>query len=105
MKKSIEEIKKDAEKVATALGYNCNSLSFNVINVQDAYCNGYMNGAKEVAIDFLMWKGKKGYYILGGASNHTTNDDKIWIRQENQLLFSNPISSNELFELYLKTNH
>jgi hypothetical protein len=60
--------------------------------------------AKELAINFLMWKGKKGYYVLGGVSNHTTIDDLIWIRQENQLIFSKPISTNQLFQLYLNEN-
>jgi hypothetical protein len=98
--KSKEDLKQYAKGVAMAFGYNPDAISLDVINVKEAYCMGYTNGAREVAIDFLMWKGKKGYYILGGANNHTTNDDKIWIRQENQLIFSNPISTNELFELY-----
>ena len=97
--KSKEDLKKDADKVATAFGYNYDSMHLDVINVKDAYCNGYMNGAKDEAIDFLIWKSKKGYYAQG-FTNHTTNDTPLWIRQENQLCFSRPISSNKLFELY-----
>ena len=45
--KSKEEIKKDADKVATAFGYNIKSIHIDVINVKDAYCNGYRNGYNE----------------------------------------------------------
>jgi len=55
--------------------------------------------AQQEAIAFLMWKSSKGYYSQG-ATQHTTNDTPIWIRQENQLVFSTPISSNKLYELY-----
>jgi len=99
--KTKEALKKDADNVAAAFGYKPDSLSLEVINVKDAYCNGYMNGAKDEAIDFMMWKMRKGFYVQG-ANNHTTNDTPIWIRQENQLCFSKPISSNQLFEIYKK---
>lgn len=58
--------------------------------------------AKEVSIEFLIWKSTKGYYAQG-ATQRTTNDDPIWIRQENQLVFSNPISTNKLFDLYINS--
>ncbi len=59
--------------------------------------------AKQEAITFLIWKSEKGYYAQG-ITRHTTNDDPCWIRQENQLIFSNPISTNKLYELYQKSN-
>lgn len=39
-----EEIKKDAEKLSEAFGYNHDSLSWDVINVKDAYCIGFTKG-------------------------------------------------------------
>jgi len=56
--------------------------------------------AKQEALEFNIWKSKKGYYAQG-FTNHTTLDTPCWIRQENQLCFSNPISSNHLYNLYL----
>lgn len=56
MSKSKEAIKQDAEKVAAAFGYNVDSMNLNVINVKDAYCIGFQNGAneqsRELALDF-----------------------------------------------------
>jgi hypothetical protein len=46
--KSKEDLKKDADKVAAHFGYKPDSLSLDVINVKDAYCNGYANGVKEL---------------------------------------------------------
>ena len=93
--KSKEEIKKDAEMVASAYGYNGKSIALDVINVKDAYCNGYVNGAKEVAIDFANW-------ILKDGFNGLYNDK--WVLQTGQEQFDgNPSTSKELFELYLKS--
>jgi hypothetical protein len=99
--KSKEDLKRDADKVALEFGYNPDIINSDIINVKDAYCNGYMNGVKDASIDFLIWKSKKGYYAQG-ATNHITNDTPLWIRQENQLCFSPAISSNQLFKLYKK---
>ena len=63
---SKEEIKKRAEKVAEALGYNINHASLELINVCDSYCMGYAFGvkekedfAKQEAIGFFKWYGVK----------------------------------------------
>lgn len=43
-KEEKEEIKKKAEKIADALGYNVNSLSLDVVNVKDSFCMGFVDG-------------------------------------------------------------
>jgi len=55
------------------------------------------------SISFLMWKSEKGYYAQG-ATKRSDSNSKIWIRQENQVCFSTPISSNDLYDLFIKSN-
>jgi hypothetical protein len=37
-----EDIKNKANKLATFLGYNPQSVNLDVINIQEAYCQGYL---------------------------------------------------------------
>lgn len=45
-----EEIKSKAEKLAQFLGYNTLSVNLDVINVQEAYCQGYLQAIKDMEI-------------------------------------------------------
>lgn len=46
-----DEIKKKAENVAAFLGYNVNSINIDVINVQEAYCQGYSQALEDTKQD------------------------------------------------------
>lgn len=47
-KEQKDEIKKNAEKLATFLGYNVNSINIDVTNVQEAYCQGYTQALEDI---------------------------------------------------------
>lgn len=59
---SKEEIKKKAEKIADALGYNVNSLNIEVVNVKDSFCMGFVDGWNN-AIDQCIEVAKKSYAL------------------------------------------
>lgn len=42
------EIKKKAENLAAFLGYNILSTNINVINVMEAYCQGYQQALEDM---------------------------------------------------------
>jgi hypothetical protein len=46
-----DEIKKKAENIAAFLGYNVNSINIDVINIQEAYCQGYSQALKDTKQD------------------------------------------------------
>jgi hypothetical protein len=47
-KEQKDEIKKKAEKLAAFLGYNVNSINIDVINVQEAYCQGHAQALDDI---------------------------------------------------------
>ena len=94
--KSKEEIKKDAERVASAYGYNGESMALDVINVKDAYCNGYINGGKEVATDFAKWI----TINCSGRPNTLPGNEWYYFAPNME---RKRVTTEELFELYLKS--
>lgn len=55
-KEQKDEIKKKAEELAAYLGYNVNSINLDVINVQEAYCQGYAQALEDFPQLFPMDK-------------------------------------------------
>lgn len=51
-----EEVKKKAENLAAYLGYNINSANIDIINVQEAYCQGYARALEDTPQLFPMDK-------------------------------------------------
>lgn len=54
--------------------------------------------AKRMAIDFGTWMNEKGYIP-------TDQSKTFYKRQENQILWSEPVSREQLFELYQQQNN
>lgn len=98
-----KDIKSLGQKLAVELGYVNSSTNFDFINVSDAFCIGFQEGqkfAKNTSMEYLNWVTSKGYL--------PRLDDKIlytkwgWKRQVNQIIWSDWVSDEELFELYIK---